>query len=127
MLQCNNAVTGLKVPQGAGGKRHLTSHGSPFVTTLEAAAPHRIPSADPRRLIAVASLAILLSELVFLAGAYVQGFFITDAAGLSTGKYRKPQSATPSTASIAGITRHRSCSRRRSARCSRSCRPASPG
>jgi hypothetical protein len=51
------------------------------VTTLEAAAPHRISPTDPRRLIAVASLAILLSELVFLAGAYVQGFFITDAAG----------------------------------------------
>jgi hypothetical protein len=51
------------------------------VTTLEATAPHRISPTDPRRLIAVASLAILLSELVFLAGAYVQGFFITDAAG----------------------------------------------
>jgi hypothetical protein len=51
------------------------------VTTLEAATPHHIPSTDPRRLIAVASLAILLSELVFLAGAYMQGFFITDAAG----------------------------------------------
>ena len=51
------------------------------MTTLEAAAPHKISPTDPRRLIAVAGLAILLSELVFLAGAYVQGFFITDAAG----------------------------------------------
>jgi hypothetical protein len=51
------------------------------VTTLEAAAPHKIPSNDPRRLIAVAGLAVLLSELVFLGGAYVQGFFITDRAG----------------------------------------------
>jgi hypothetical protein len=51
------------------------------VTTLDAAAPHRISPTDPRRMIAVAGLAILLSELVFLTGAYVQGFFITDAAG----------------------------------------------
>jgi hypothetical protein len=51
------------------------------VTTLEAAAPHRISASDPRRMIAVAGFAILLSELIFLAGAYVQGFFITDAAG----------------------------------------------
>jgi hypothetical protein len=36
---------------------------------------------DPRRLIAVAGLTILLSELIFLTGAYVQGFFISDAAG----------------------------------------------
>jgi hypothetical protein len=51
------------------------------VTTLEAAAPHKIPSTDPRRLIAVAGLAVLLSELVFLGGAYFQGFFMTDRAG----------------------------------------------
>jgi len=51
------------------------------VTTLEAAAPHKVSPTDPHRLIAVAGLAILLSELVFLGGAWFQGFFITDRAG----------------------------------------------
>ena len=51
------------------------------MTTLEAAAPHNISPTDPRRLIAVAGVAILLSELVFLGGAWFQGFFITDRAG----------------------------------------------
>jgi hypothetical protein len=50
------------------------------VTTLDAAAPHARPT-DPRRLIAVAGLAVLLSELVFLGGAFLQGFFIADRAG----------------------------------------------
>jgi hypothetical protein len=51
------------------------------VTTLEAAAPHKIAPTDPRRLIAVVGLAVLLSELVFLGGAFFQGFLITDRAG----------------------------------------------
>lgn len=51
------------------------------MTTLEAAAPHKISPTDPRRLIAVVGLAVLLSELVFLGGAFLQGFFITDRAG----------------------------------------------
>jgi len=49
------------------------------VTTLETAAPPAPP--DPRRMIAVAGLAVLLSELVFLGGAFFQGFFILDRAG----------------------------------------------
>src|SRR5262249_41568394 len=53
----------------------------PFVTTLEAAALHKPAPTDPRRLIAVAGLAVLLSELVFLGGAFFQGFFIVDRAG----------------------------------------------
>jgi arabinofuranan 3-O-arabinosyltransferase len=52
----------------------------PDVTTLDAAAPSLAPT-DPRRLIAVIGLAVLLSELVFLGGAYFQGFFIADKAG----------------------------------------------
>ena len=44
-------------------------------------APHALPPTDPRRLIAVVGLTVLLSELVFLGGAYVQGFFIADRAG----------------------------------------------
>jgi hypothetical protein len=52
----------------------------PDVTTLDAAAPSPA-SPDPRRLIAVLGLAVLLSELVFLGGAFVQGFFIEDKAG----------------------------------------------
>ena len=40
---------------------------------------------SPRRLrhhlITVAGLAVLLSELVFLGGAYFQGFFVADRAG----------------------------------------------
>jgi len=51
------------------------------VTTLEAAAPHKLAPTDPRRLIAVVGLAVLLSELVFLGGAFFQGFFIVDSAG----------------------------------------------
>src|SRR5262249_28638098 len=51
----------------------------PFVTTLETAAPPA--PTDPRRMIAVAGLAVLLSELVFLGGAFFQGFFILDRAG----------------------------------------------
>jgi len=51
------------------------------VTTLEAAVPPNISPTDPRRMIAVAGLAILLSELVFLSAAWFQGFFITDRAG----------------------------------------------
>jgi hypothetical protein len=49
------------------------------VTTLDAA-PSLAPT-DPRRLIAVIGLAVLLAELVFLAGAFFQGFFIADRAG----------------------------------------------
>ena len=52
----------------------------PDVTTLDAAAPPLAPT-DPRRLIAVVGLAILLSELVFLGGAFFQGFFIADKSG----------------------------------------------
>lgn len=51
------------------------------MTTLDAAAPHAVSPTDPRRLIAVVGLAVLLSELVFLGGAFFQGFFITDRAG----------------------------------------------
>jgi arabinofuranan 3-O-arabinosyltransferase len=51
------------------------------VTTLDAAALPAVPPTDPRRLIAVAGLAMVLSELVFLGGAYVQGFFIADRTG----------------------------------------------
>jgi arabinofuranan 3-O-arabinosyltransferase len=51
------------------------------VTTFDAAAAPALAPTDPRRLIAVAGLAILLSELVFLGGAWVQGFFIADRAG----------------------------------------------
>ncbi len=51
------------------------------MTTLEAAAPHNIPATDPRRLIAVVGLAVLLSELVFVGGSFFQGFFITDRDG----------------------------------------------
>src|SRR5262249_9681608 len=51
----------------------------PFVTTLETAAPPA--PTDPRRMIAVVGLAVLLSELVFLGGAFFQGFFILDRAG----------------------------------------------
>ena len=51
------------------------------MTTLEAAVPPNISPTDPRRMIAVAGLAILLSELVFLSAAWFQGFFITDRAG----------------------------------------------
>jgi arabinofuranan 3-O-arabinosyltransferase len=51
------------------------------VTTLQATAPHTLPSSDPRRLIAVIALAVLLSELVFLGGAFMQGFSIQDRAG----------------------------------------------
>jgi arabinofuranan 3-O-arabinosyltransferase len=49
------------------------------VTTLDAAPS--FPPTDPRRLIAVIGLAVLLSELVFLGGAFFQGFFIEDKAG----------------------------------------------
>lgn len=50
------------------------------MTTLDAAAPSLAPT-DPRRLIAVLGIAVLLAELVFLAGAFLQGFFIADRAG----------------------------------------------
>jgi hypothetical protein len=50
------------------------------VTTLDAAAPP-LASTDPRRLIAVIGLAVLLSEVVFLGGAFFQGFFIEDQTG----------------------------------------------
>jgi hypothetical protein len=50
------------------------------VTTLNATAPPLAPP-DPRRLIAVAGLAVLLAELVFLSGAFFQGFFIADKSG----------------------------------------------
>jgi arabinofuranan 3-O-arabinosyltransferase len=48
--------------------------------TADSPAPP-IASPDPRRLIAVIGLAVLLSEIVFLGGAYLQGFFIVDRAG----------------------------------------------
>jgi hypothetical protein len=55
------------------------------VTAFDTAPPHALPRAlpptDTRRLVAVAGLTVLLSELVFLGGAYVQGFFIADHAG----------------------------------------------
>jgi len=51
------------------------------VTAFDTTAPHALPPTDPRRLIAVAGLAVLLSELVFLGGAFFQGFFIADGAG----------------------------------------------
>jgi arabinofuranan 3-O-arabinosyltransferase len=51
------------------------------VTTLEAAAPLKTAPTDPRRLIAVVGLAVLLSELVFLGGSFLQGYFIIDRAG----------------------------------------------
>ena len=51
------------------------------MTAFDTAAPHAMPPTDPRRLIAVAGLAVLLSELVFLGGAYFQGFFLADRAG----------------------------------------------
>jgi len=54
--------------------------GFPDVTTLDAAAPS-LPSSDPRRLIALLGLTVLLSEVVFLGGAFFQGFFIEDKAG----------------------------------------------
>lgn len=50
------------------------------MTTLDAPAPSLAPT-DPRRVMAVIGLAVLLAELIFLAGAYVQGFFIADKAG----------------------------------------------
>jgi hypothetical protein len=50
------------------------------VTAFDTAAPHTLPPTDPRRLIAVAGLAVLLSELVFLGGAFFHGFFIADRA-----------------------------------------------
>jgi len=53
----------------------------PFVTTFDTAAPHALAPTDPRRLIAVVGLALLLSELVFLGGADFQGFFIADRGG----------------------------------------------
>jgi hypothetical protein len=86
MVQCNNRCTGLKVPQRGpahcGGWRRLPGDEltDPLVTTLDAAAPHVSP-ADPRRLIAVVGLAVLLSELVFLGGSFLQGFFIVDQQG----------------------------------------------
>jgi arabinofuranan 3-O-arabinosyltransferase len=49
------------------------------VTTLATAPP--LAPTDPRRLIAVAGLALLLAGLVFLAGACFQGFFIADKSG----------------------------------------------
>jgi hypothetical protein len=49
------------------------------VTTLDATVP--LAPTDPRRLIAVAGLAVLLAELVFLGGAFFQGFFIADKSG----------------------------------------------
>jgi arabinofuranan 3-O-arabinosyltransferase len=51
------------------------------VTALDTAAPYAIPQSNPLRLIAVVGLAVLLSELVFLGGAFFQGFFIVDRAG----------------------------------------------
>jgi hypothetical protein len=51
------------------------------VTAFDTVTPHALPPTDPRRLIAVARLTVLLSELVFLGGAYLQGFFIADRAG----------------------------------------------
>jgi glycosyl transferase family 87 len=53
----------------------------PLVTTFDTAAPHTVPPTDPYRLIAVLGLAVLLSELVFLTGAFFQGFFIADPSG----------------------------------------------
>jgi arabinofuranan 3-O-arabinosyltransferase len=50
------------------------------VTTLDATAPPLAPT-DPRRLIVVVGLAVLLAELVFLGGAFFQGFFIADKSG----------------------------------------------
>jgi arabinofuranan 3-O-arabinosyltransferase len=50
------------------------------VTALYAPAPPLAPT-DPRRLIAVLGLAVLLAELVFLGGAFFQGFFIADKSG----------------------------------------------
>lgn len=58
------------------GRRFL----DPDVTALDTTAPPLAPT-DPRRLIAVVGIAILLAELVFLAGAYFQGFFIADKSG----------------------------------------------
>jgi hypothetical protein len=58
-----------------------TRRRNPFVTAVDSAPPHTVPPTDPRRLIAVIGLAVLLSEMVFLGGAYVQGFFIADRAG----------------------------------------------
>ena len=52
------------------------------MTASDTAAPDALPPTHPRRLIAVAGLTVLLSELVFLGGAYVQGFSIADRAGL---------------------------------------------
>ena len=49
------------------------------MTTL--ATPHSVSPTDPRRMIAVAGFAILVSKLIFLGGAFLQGFFITDHAG----------------------------------------------
>jgi len=49
------------------------------VTTLASVPP--LAPTDPRRLIAVAGLAVLLAAVVFLAGAFFQGFFIADKSG----------------------------------------------
>ena len=50
------------------------------MTALDTLAPPLAPT-DPRRLIAVVGIAILLAELVFLGGAFFQGFFIADKSG----------------------------------------------
>ena len=49
------------------------------MTTLAATPP--LAPTDPRRLIAVAGLAVLLAAVVFLTGAFFQGFFIADKSG----------------------------------------------
>ena len=49
------------------------------MTTLATAPP--LAPTDPRRLIAVAGLAVLLAALVFLGGAFFQGFFVADKTG----------------------------------------------
>ena len=51
------------------------------MTAFDTAAPQPSSPPDSRRLIAVLGLTVLLSELVFLAGAWLQGFFIADGAG----------------------------------------------
>ncbi len=40
-----------------------------------------LPHADPYRLVAVVGFAVLISQAIFLAGSFFQGFFITDGLG----------------------------------------------
>src|SRR5207244_8649301 len=54
----------------------------PILASLDAAPTSSgLPHADPYRLVAVVGFAVLISEAIFLAGSFFQGFFITDGLG----------------------------------------------